>query len=173
MDNGICNGSQGIVSNIIETEQGPIPEVTFVNGIKKQISMQYRQSEDYPSIAVGQIPLTLALALTIHKIQGATLNMAAIMDAYTITDRGTWLSFNNKQEHLIINQFSTYLETHLISGNLQLKDFNNPKYLLNLKGGIDLAILKKVAQNKDLDLEGFANFNLSSNISSNNNNTII
>jgi len=78
MDNGICNGSQGIVSNIIETEQGPIPEVTFVNGIKKQISMQYRQSEDYPSIAVGQIPLTLAWALTIHKIQGATLNMASI-----------------------------------------------------------------------------------------------
>ena len=82
-------------------------------------------------------------------------------------------SFNNKQEHLIINQFSTYLETHLISGSLKLKDFNNPKYLLNLKGGIDLAILKKVVQNKDLDLEGFANFNLTSNISSNNNKTII
>lgn len=29
---------------------------------------------------------------------GATLNMAASMDAYTITDRGTWLSFNNKQD---------------------------------------------------------------------------
>tara|TARA_B100000768_G_scaffold84160_1_gene79576 strand:- start:100 stop:903 length:804 start_codon:yes stop_codon:yes gene_type:complete len=29
---------------------------------------------------------------------GATLNMAASLDAYTITDRGTWLSFNNKQD---------------------------------------------------------------------------
>ena len=29
---------------------------------------------------------------------GATLNMAASMDAYTMTDRGTWLSFNNKQD---------------------------------------------------------------------------
>ena len=28
---------------------------------------------------------------------GITLNMASEMDAYTITDRGTWLSFNNKQ----------------------------------------------------------------------------
>ena len=78
MDNGICNGSQGIITDILETEKGPIPEVTFVNGIKKQIPIQYRQSEDYPSIAVGQIPLTLAWALTIHKIQGATLNMASI-----------------------------------------------------------------------------------------------
>ena len=33
---------------------------------------------------------------------GATLNMAASMEAYTITDRGTWLSFNNKQDLGII-----------------------------------------------------------------------
>ena len=33
---------------------------------------------------------------------GATLNMAASMDAYTMTDRGTWLSFNNKQDLDII-----------------------------------------------------------------------
>ena len=32
---------------------------------------------------------------------GITINMASEMDAYTITDRGTWLSFNNKQ-HLDI-----------------------------------------------------------------------
>ena len=28
---------------------------------------------------------------------GVTLNMASEMDAYTLTDRGTWLSFNNKK----------------------------------------------------------------------------
>ena len=28
---------------------------------------------------------------------GITLNMASEMEAYTISDRGTWLSFNNRQ----------------------------------------------------------------------------
>lgn len=33
---------------------------------------------------------------------GATLNMASAMDAYTLTDRATWISFGNKAEHVIV-----------------------------------------------------------------------
>lgn len=35
---------------------------------------------------------------------GATLNTAAAMDAYTLSDRGTWLSFRNKQRLKIVSQ---------------------------------------------------------------------
>ncbi len=33
---------------------------------------------------------------------GATINMAVAMGAYTLSDRGTWISFNNKRDHRIV-----------------------------------------------------------------------
>jgi len=92
VDEGLCNGSQGIIIDIVRKSMGKaelfmsgtgdsmidIPIVKFNNGMTSQISPKFWQSEDYPSIAVGQIPLIHCWALTIHKIQGATLDMAEI-----------------------------------------------------------------------------------------------
>lgn len=76
MEKGICNGSQGIVTNFIGADRRP--EVRFSNGLTIVLGPHTWQSIDYPTITISQYPLQLAWALTIHKIQGATLAMAQI-----------------------------------------------------------------------------------------------
>jgi ATP-dependent DNA helicase PIF1 len=88
LENGICNGSQGIVENMVESGGMMIPVVRFSNGIKRQILMHWKQSEDFPRIAIGFIPLCLSWAMTIHKIQGATLKMAEMDIGSSIFEYG-------------------------------------------------------------------------------------
>ena len=88
MENGICNGSQGVITRIIKENDQYVPYVRFYNGIEKRMSLHFWQSEDYSTISVGQYPLILAWALTIHKIQGATLDLAEIDVGNSIFEYG-------------------------------------------------------------------------------------
>jgi ATP-dependent DNA helicase PIF1 len=131
MDQGICNGSQGIIVDFVEVSPGPstpilvstlCPIVKFYNGVIKTIHPHFRQSDEYPSLAVGQIPLSLAWALTIHKIQGATLALADIDVGGQIFEYGqTYVALSRVQS--LNGLYLSAFNSQKIRTNPKVQDF--------------------------------------------------
>lgn len=129
LDIGICNGSQGVVVDFVKTvidngREIDKPIVRFYNGVTMGIPIQWWQSEDYPTIAVGIYPLCHAWALTIHKIQGATLDMAEIDIGKSIFECGqsyVALSRIRGLDGLFISEFNP----KKIKANQKVVDFYN------------------------------------------------
>jgi ATP-dependent DNA helicase PIF1 len=81
----LCNGSQGI---IIGFDEDGFPNIKFNMGLELVVKNHLWCSENIPGIGVSQIPLILAWAITIHKIQGNTLEHAEIDVGSSIFDNG-------------------------------------------------------------------------------------
>jgi ATP-dependent DNA helicase PIF1 len=70
----VVNGSQGIVVDFI----GELPLVQFNNGSRRTVGYHVWNSESNLLVGVKQIPLIYAWAITIHKAQGVSLDLAQI-----------------------------------------------------------------------------------------------
>ncbi len=85
LENGLANGSRGVVIGFMED----LPVVRFLNGVER-IICNYSwtiQENGKRHAVISQIPLKLCWAITVHKCQGSTLDLA-VMDLSNVFTYG-------------------------------------------------------------------------------------
>jgi ATP-dependent DNA helicase PIF1 len=116
----ICNGSQGVVIGFCEITKNPI--VKFNNGIIMNMEKHVWKSDRIPGVGVSQIPLILAWALTIHKSQGSTLDVAEIDVGSGIFECGqTYVALSRVKS--LDGLFLKSFDVSKIKINKKVKDF--------------------------------------------------
>jgi ATP-dependent DNA helicase PIF1 len=112
----LCNGSQGIVTGF--SVEKSLPIVKFTNGVEKTMDFFIWKSEFLPDIGISQIPLVLSWAITIHKSQGISLDMAEIDVGSSVFECG--------QTYVALSRVRSL-------DGLYLKSFDPKKVLVNSK----------------------------------------
>lgn len=111
---GVCNGSTGIILHFQEGSGFPV--VQFHNGPTRTIKWHAWNSENIKHLSIHQIPLVTAWAITIHKAQGASLDLVEV-------DVGNAI-FAYGQTYVALSRVKT-LE------GLYLKSFSPNKIIIN------------------------------------------
>lgn len=122
LDNGqtLCNGSQGVITRL--SEQG-LPVVKF-GSFETVMGYHVWPSENIPGIGVSQLPLILAWALTIHKSQGATLDIAEIDAGSGIFECGqTYVALSRVKS--LEGLYLTSFDASKIKVSRKVQDFYN------------------------------------------------
>ena len=134
----LCNGSQGIVTGFSSSFSqyacpgsdlsaniglGALPIIKFTN-LEKEIVLSAHtwQSERCPGLSISQIPIILAWAITIHKSQGASLDMAEIDVGSNIFECGqTYVALSRVKS--LEGLFLTSLDISKILINKKVQEF--------------------------------------------------
>jgi hypothetical protein len=77
-------------------------------------------------------------------------------------------TFNNKDQNLKIIHFSALMNDKIMSGNLEVNNFNNPTYFLNMKGLFDLNKIPFFTTVNDLSFDGETAIEMETKISTKN-----
>jgi ATP-dependent DNA helicase PIF1 len=119
-DTLICNGSQGIITGYCEFNR--CPRIKFNNGHEMVMTRHCWESDKIPGIGVSQVPIILAWALTIHKSQGATLDVAEIDVGSGIFECGqTYVALSRVKS--LDGLYLTSFDAKRIRINKKVKDF--------------------------------------------------
>lgn len=112
--NKLVNGSRGIVTGF--QSQSGYPIVKFNEGFEEVIKPYNWVHEMNQNMAVAQLPIILAWALTIHKAQGTTLDMAEMNignDIFEVGQTYVALSRVKTLDGLYLNAFDpTKIKIH-------------------------------------------------------------
>jgi ATP-dependent DNA helicase PIF1 len=119
-DTLICNGSQGIITGYCDFTK--CPRIKFNNGVEMVMNRHCWESDKIPGIGVSQVPIILAWALTIHKSQGATLDVAEIDVGSGIFECGqTYVALSRVKS--LDGLYLTSFDAKRIRINKKVKDF--------------------------------------------------
>ena len=102
----IVNGSQGIITEFVNN----LPMVEFKDKQKRIIGYHTWRSDNVPGLGVKQIPLIHAWAITIHKAQGVSLDLAEV-------DAGSGI-FECGQTYVALSRVKTLDGLHLTNFDL-------------------------------------------------------
>lgn len=127
VSNGVCNGSTGIILHF--EEKTGLPVVKFHNGSTRIIKWHVWNSETIKHLSIHQIPLVTAWAITIHKAQGASLDLVEVDVGNSIFAYG--------QTYVALSRVKT-LE------GLYLKSFSPNKIIMNERVNEFYAKFKKM-----------------------------
>ena len=69
----------------------------------------YKEKDIWKSLKLKPVSFSINWYLETGTNMGATLNTAIGLNAYTLTDKATWISFNNKLDHRVYVDHDDYL----------------------------------------------------------------